>query len=336
LGFALLMAAFGACSDNTMDSEAKMANLKADSLSVKLKSPELKAINTQLLADPGNAELYYKRAAVYMMLRQIPEAIEDAKRAVKLDSTKAEYFLALADGYFSQNKTKLAKEELEKVEMRFPENTEALLKLSELYFLVRQYQKAIDYANKALKIDDHLAQAYYLKGGIYKESGDTAKAISSLETAIEQDNQHVNAFEDLGLIYAARKNPLAFDYYRNAEKLDPSREELKYAKAKLLQDLGKADEALVEYENILANNRSCADCLYNMGAIYFGIKKDNKKALEYFTKTIEIHPTSVEAYFARAYTYARMRDKASARADYQMCLKLEPNYPPAIEGLNAL
>jgi tetratricopeptide (TPR) repeat protein len=319
-----------------IDKETKQANQKADSLSIKLNSPELKAVNAKLLNDPNNPSLYNERAAIYISLKQFPEAEGDAKRAIRLDSTRAEYYLTLVDANFAQNKTRFAKEYLERITKKFPENTEALLKLAELYFLVQQYQQAIDYVNRALKIDDNLAQGYYLKGNIYKETGDTTRAISSFETAVEQDAKFENAFVDLGLIYSARKNPIAMDYYNNALKLDPNNDYVKYAQAKLLQDLGKIDEAIQAYEILSKEKTDCFNCFYNLGAIYFEIKKDNMKALEYFTRAIALNPEYTEAYFARGLTYARMKDKASAKADYDMCLKLQPNYAPAIDGLNGL
>ena len=103
---------------------------------------------------------------------------------MKIDSTKAKYYVTLADVYFATNKTRLSKETLEATVKKFPNNTEALLKLAELFFLVRQYEIAITNINKALKIDENMANAYYLKGSVFKEMGDTAKAISSLQTAI--------------------------------------------------------------------------------------------------------------------------------------------------------
>jgi tetratricopeptide (TPR) repeat protein len=321
---------------NSVDKDTAVANEKADSLSIKLNSPELKMVNAELLKEPSNGSLYQKRANVYMLLRQFPEAEGDAKRAIKMDSTRDDFFMTLADIYFAENKTKLAKETLEMIEKKFPPNSSVLLKLSELYFLVQKYQEAIDYANKALKIDQNLAQGYYLKGNIYKESGDTAKAISNLVTTTEQDSRFKNAFQDLGVIYAARKNPLAFEYYNNALKLDPDNTEVKYGIAKLLQDLGKIDEAIVKYDEIIASDNTCKNCCYNLGAIYLQLKKDNKKAAECFTKAIHVDPNYVEAYLARGFSYAGLRDKASAKADYEMCLKLFPNYPPAIQGLNEL
>ncbi|MDP3555879.1 MAG: tetratricopeptide repeat protein [Bacteroidota bacterium] len=323
------------CKNNSIeqtDTEIKTS----DSLSTKLNSPELKAINLKLLNDPNNAELYNTRASIYISLKQLPEAINDSKRCIKLDSTKSEYYMTLVDAYYSQNNTRSAKDLLEIIEKKFPENTEALLKLSELFYLVKQYQKGIDYVNKALKINDRLAKAYYLKGSIYRESGDTARAISSLQTAIEQDNKYENAFIDMGLMYAARKNPIALEYYNNALKVNPYNENTIYARAKLLQDIGKTDEAITEYNSILQKNKSCENCYYNLGAIYLEIKKDNKAALENFTNAIMLNPNFAQAYFARGYTYAKLKDKESAKADYNMCLKIQPNFEAAIQALNEL
>lgn len=328
---------FVSCKNTTIDKEElEASNLKADSISIKLNAPELKAVNKELLEDPNNADLYNKRALIYLNIKQFNEAVNDAKRAIKLDTTKSNYYLTLVDIYFGQNNTRLAKELLEITEKKFPENTEALLKLSELFFLVQKYQKGIDYANKALKLDENLAKAYFIKGSIYRESGDTSKALSSLQTVIEQDNKYVEAFYDIGVMYAARKNPIALEYYNNALKINPANAEVQYARAKLLQDLGKIDEAIVEYQAILLKNPSCENCCYNMGAIYLDLKKDPKKALEQFTKAIEINPNYIEAYFARGYTYSKLKEKESAKADYNMCLKIQPNYDPAVRGLNEL
>lgn len=332
--FLLFILGFASC--KTEDPEVAELNERADSLSLKLNSPALKTVNAELLKDPNNAELYNKRAGIYLDLRQLPAAVGDALRAIKLDSTRSDFYMTLTDAYFAQNKTRQAKELLEIMEKKFPDNTETLLKLAELYYLVQQYQKGIDYTNKALKLDEHLAKGYYIKGSIYRESGDTAKALSSLQTAIEQDSKYEDAFIDLGVIYAARKNNLALEYYDNALRINPANQETRYARAKFLQDTERYDDAINEYKAILDKNTACETCLYNLGAIHLEVKNDANKALEYFTKAIQINPSYLEAYLARGFTYAKLKDKESATADYKTCLKLEPNYEPALQGLREL
>lgn len=330
-----LLIVFVSCR-NEEEKELELQASKADSISIKLNAPELKAVNSAILKDPGNAALYNKRAVVYVGIKQLEEAVFDAKRAIHLDSANAQYYLTLVDVYFSQNNTRLAKELLETIEKKFPENVEGLLKLGELYFLVRQYQKGIDYVNKALKVDENLAKAYYLKGSIYKESGDTARAISSLETAVDQDNRFEDAFFDLGIIYAARKNPLALEYYNSALRINPSNVNILYARAKLLQDLGKVDDAIKEYEDMITKNKTCDQCLYNLGAVYLELRKEPGKAIDYFNRAIAINPNYADAYFARGYAYAKLNNKKSAKADYETCLSLSPGHEGAALGMNSL
>jgi tetratricopeptide (TPR) repeat protein len=309
---------------------------RTDSLLEKINSPELKEVNLKILEDPNNAALYNKRAKIYISYKYFSEAIGDALRAMKLDSTKAEYYITCADVYFATNKTRYSKDMLEAAVKKFPDNTEALLKMAELLYLVKQYERSIEYINKALKIDENLAKAYFLKGSVYKESGDTAKAISSITTAVEQDNKYFDAFFELGLIYAARKNPLAMEYYNNALSVKPNNEGVLYAKAKLLQDLNKTDESIAAYEGILKINKSNEDVLYNLGALNLYKKKDANKALDYFSRAINANPKNTEAFYARGVCYMVMKDYNNAKADMQMCLQITKNYEPAIEALNDL
>lgn len=309
---------------------------RADSLLKIINSPELAALNKKILDTPDDANLYNERAKIYLQFKQLEDAINDCKRAIRMDTTNAAFYLTEADVFFAANETRNAKEVLENVVKRFPENTDGLLKLGELFYFVKQYENAFAKINQALKVNENLAKAYYLKGNIYKEIGDTGKAVSSLETAIEQDNKNYGAFLDLGLIYGAKKNPLAFEYYNNAIALNPTNSEALYAKAKLFQDMGQIKEAVGVYNQILKINPNHVFSIYNLGAIEFGINKDPKKAIEHFTTAVTIDPKYAEAYFARGACYQELKDNANASADYNMCLQLKPNYEPAVEGLNSL
>lgn len=330
---ATIALSFSSCKNEVVTKEEQE---KIDSLSLKLNSPELKALNAQLLEDPRDPDLYIKRCQLYIQLKQFEEAAGDAKRAIRLDSTVASYYVMLGDVYFAENKTRQTKEVLERTVVKFPESTEALMKLSELYFIVKQYKEAIENINKALKINENIAKAYYLKGSIYRESGDTSKAISSLETAVEQDNRFIDAYYDLGVIYAARKNPLAFEYYTNALRIDGNYVNAQYGRAKLYQDLGKYDEAVNEYSSLLNKDKNNEQAIYNLGAIYLEVKDQPEKAIEYFNKAIALNDRWASAYFARGYSYAKLGNKQNAKDDYKKCLSIDPEFTEATVGLRQL
>lgn len=335
----LLSVFFSACNPSKEDNKNN-SDTKADSTLIKINSPALTAVSDKILANPGSADLYNERAKIYLSLKMPKEALSDCNRCLRIDSSKAEYYLTRADIFFSENKTRDSKTVLEAIEKKFPDNTEALLKLAELYFFVQNYQKAIDYCNNALKRDESIAKGYYLKGNIYRESGDTSKAISSLQTAIEQDNKFADAYFEIGLLYASRKNMLALDYYNNALKNNANSMDVMYAIAKLYQDVKDAEKAIATYSNIISKSKPDeklrAQSYYNIAAIYLGEKNDRNKALENFTNAISAKPDYIEAYLARGYVYSLLKDKNNAKADYNMCLKLVPNYEAAVQGLNEL
>jgi tetratricopeptide (TPR) repeat protein len=308
----------------------------ADSLSKVLNAPELKEINSQILAQPASAELYDRRALIYRNLQQFEASVNDSKRAIRLDSLNNKYYMTLVDCYFMQNKTRMARELLEIMEKKFPDDIESRLKLAELFFAVRQYQNAIDYTNKALKIDENTPRAYFLKGNIYRESGDTSRAISSLQTAVEQDNTYADAFHDLGILFGAKRDPLALQYYENALRLRPGNIETLYARAMFLQSTGKYAEAEKEYRDMIARDSLCARCHYNLGAMALDVKNDMKKAVSHFSDAIRADDTYVFAYYWRGYCRARMNDRTGAREDFNRCLQIEPGFRPAIESLGAL
>lgn len=330
---AFTLAAITSCKSSINDKENQQ---RADSLLAIINTPELKAINAQIIENPNDASLYNERAKIYLKHKQLIDAINDAKRSIRLDSSNADFYITEADVFFAANETKNCKDVLEKVAIKFPTNTEGLLKLGELYYFVKQYENAFVKINQALKINENIAKAYFLKGDIYKELGDTTKSISSYETAIEQDNRHYNAFLNLGIIYATRKNPIAFEYYDNALNVKPNSVEVLYAKAKLLQDLKRIPEAIAQYETLLKIDASHASSLYNLGAIELEHHQDANKALAYFSKAIEAQPKYAEAYFARAVCHQELKDKDNAVADYNICLQLKPNFQPAVEALNEI
>ena len=332
--FFLLGAAGILCSCN--GPAKKSTSETQDTTVAKVNAPELRRMNDLLKANPNDPELYLQRGRVYLELKDFDAATADGERALKLDSTKDTYYLFLTDAYFYNNHTRQAKEILERCVKNVPNSTEGFLKLAELYFYVRKYQEAINNINSALKLDETLPKAYFLKGMCYKESGDTSLAISSLQTACEQDNQYYDAYVEVGRLLALRHNPLALQYFNNALKIDPKSTETVYLVGKFYQDSKKFKEAVDAYLKLLQMDPKNKQALYNLGAMEFVAAKNKDKAKEYFTRAIDADPQYAEAYLARGICYEQAKDYDNAIADYKMAVQYKPNYPDAVNNLNRL
>lgn len=334
LALAVLAMALGSCGSEGGQEAAGTTN---DSTAVDSTAAGLSAINKRILDDPNNPDLYHERAKYHFRhTKDMEAALADMARVMKIDSTKAPYFLTLSDIYFTVNKTGNAKAALEKAIEVDPKNTDAMLKLAELHLYVRKHQESINYINMALKVDQYNSKAYFMKGMNYKEIGDTALAISSMETAVEQDPEYYAAYVQLGILHAAKKSPLAESYYNNALRVKPNSIEVLYNRAKFYQDMGNWNAAIQAYSELLKVDPTYKYAHFNLGVIHLVNLKVYDQALVHFNNAIQYDPKYKEAYYGRGTAYQSMGDVKKAGDDYRAALRIDPQYGPAIQALNAL
>ncbi len=299
-------------------------------------SGALKQLNEQIAADPHNADALHARAKYYLSIKDYPDSYTDLMQVLNIDSSKAAYYMTLSDVYFYTNKTGASKRALEKAVSLDEKNIDALLKLAELYLYVSKNDKSLEYINKALKIDQYNAKAYFMKGMNYKDLKDTARAISSMQTAVEQDQSYYHAYMQLGILNAARKNPITVEYYKNAIRIQPNSTEAWYAIGKFYQDTGDWENAITAYNALIAANPNNKFACYNLGVIYLVNLKKYKQALEHFTEAVKIDSNYVEAYYGKGVTYHALGDEKQAAESYQQCLRINPDYKPAQQDLKQL
>ncbi|HEY4799090.1 MAG TPA: tetratricopeptide repeat protein, partial [Bacteroidia bacterium] len=264
-GWLIVAFVFSSCGNKDLKKEKQVAGDTA--------YPEILALNKKIEADRNNSELYYQRAKARFFHRDFQNAIADMQIVLKIDSTKSAYYIFLSDLYLTQNKSKDTRQMLRKAIAVDSSNSEALMKYSELFYLMRKYDTAIFYVNRSLHFDRNNPLAHFQRGLILKEWGDTAKAIASFQLAVELNQKYFEAYMQLGIINTAIKNPLALEYFNTALSLDPKSVEARYAKGFYLQSAGELPKALEEYKAILDIYPDHKDARYNTGAILHEQKK---------------------------------------------------------------
>lgn len=296
----------------------------------------LQQLNDRIMKNPKDASAYFARGQVFSAKNILQQAFVDVSKATIIDSTRPEYFLLLADICFRGLQIQKAVQAFEKCLQLEPENIEANLKLSELYMYIKVYPKAIDYANTVLRINKNNQKAYFIKGFVYKESGDTSRAISSFTTVVELDPENYDAYIQLGILHAAKGNDLAIQYYSNALRIRPSSEEALYNRGLYYQESGLLEKAEEDYKLILSKNSAYTNAYYNLGFIALVNKKDYPEAIKQFSKAIEIDQNYVEAFYNRGVAYQYSGNKKSAEKDFRSALSIFPNYSLAKDRLNEL
>lgn len=294
----------------------------------------LELITARIQGSPGNAALYAKRADILLQQGKSQLAYDDMLTAVKLDSMNYDYQFKFSEISFVAGKSRQTKEALEKCLELKPEDANARLKLAELYIYVKEYKKALSLLKEVTDADKLNAKAYFLKGLSFKLAGDTAAAISSYQRCVELDQEYYHAYMQLGVLFGAKHNPVALDYYNNALNLNTQSTEALYAKSLFYQDHGDIKSAVSGYNMLLQIDSTYYFGYYNLGYIAFNVEKDFRKATVLFTKAIKFNPAYAEAYYMRGLSFEQLGEYAKSIRDYTESLKIAPGYELAVVGLD--
>jgi tetratricopeptide (TPR) repeat protein len=294
------------------------------------------ALTEKINSDPGNASLYYQRSKWYLSLKKTAAAEGDIRKALSIDSTHSDYYLLLGDVSFARFQIPESESAFQKAISIDPNNIDAFLKLSELYLYMKKYEDAIRMSNEALRIDKHRGKAYFIKGFVYKETKDTARAISNFQTCVEQDPTYYDAMIQLANLYASHNDPIALQYYNSALKLQPHSVEALYDRGLFYQNTGSLEKAVNDYKQLLKINPEYGFAYFNLGFIAMKYEKDYRKAIPLFTSALENEKHYVEAYYNRGVCYEKIGDKQQAKADYLEALNIFPTYDLAKNALKRL
>ena len=333
--FFLVLGAYSVllCSCSNQARHENNENVQVSDTLKNTKDTALININEQIKKNPGDLSLFHRRAKYLFDRAEINGAIADMHRIIKLDSSQSEYFLTLAEILLVTGNGGGVKQALDKCVTLDPKNVQGHLKMAEFRMLTDDFKGCLKELDEALKIDKYNAKAYFIKGMAFKNIGDTAKAVSSFQTTVEQDPEYYHAYMQLGLIYAAVKNNFAIDYFKSAVKNNPKSIEAYYALGMFYQENNMPELALASYDAIIKIDASYKNAHFNKGFVYSEYLNDFSKALLNYNDAIKYAPDYVEAYYQRGFTYERMKNINQASLDYKQALKINPTYTLAARGL---
>jgi tetratricopeptide (TPR) repeat protein len=291
-------------------------------------------INTQIIAAPNNPELYIAKARYFLDKGNLQSAMEEADRAIGLDTSNVNYRIFKADAYYDASDLLAAKSTYLKVLELDETNIHGNIKMSWISLISGLHDDCFVYANNALKQNQYLPEPYYLKGLSYKELGNFKLAVSNFRTSTEQDNDYIESWLQLGYMYDAAEDTLAGAFYENALRIDSNNIDGLYAFGAHLQKWGLAEEAIAEYQHIIRVNDNYHDAYFNIGFVYLELLHENDSAIKYYDKVLALNPYNFKGYYNRGLAFERTDLIPQARMDYEKTLELKPDYTPAAKGMS--
>ena len=288
------------------------------------------SLDSLLLKYPDSVNLLVKHGELALTNFKYDIAIADAAKAFRLDSSRLDTRMLYADAIC--NNPAIQNADITKAQFHYqklikkdPKNIRALVGMAMTYTLRQDFDNSFKYINRALKINPRYRDAYILKGTNYRILGNLKLAISSYETAVQQDPSFYGGYLMLGALYESQKNSICIEYYTTAAQLQPSNPDVLYSLAYSKQIFGQENDAKIIYRKmILIDTTGVA--YFQLGYMKQFSDKDLDSALYFYNATLDIEPRHIESHHNIGLIYEDKKDISNALLSYAKVLKYNPDF----------
>ena len=285
--------------------------------------------------DTTNPDQLYMEASKYFQSKQYGLAEHYLDMAMRHKPNEPDFIMAKADLYMEQNKSRQALDILEQGVKAVPRDTFLRLKQMQFLIITRQYSTAIQKSSELLAMDPQNPEAFFLRGLIFKETGNDSLAVINFQRAVDINPELSDAYINLGDLYAKKGDPLALKYYQNALAFNKDNPIAKHSIAYYYQNHNKLEEAIKLYEDIERVTPGYPDAYLNLGIIYYTQEKI-PEAYEQFSKLLELDDQVAEGYFYRALAAEQLGMPQKALFDMKEAVSIDPQYEEAKKELDRM
>ncbi len=303
-----------------------------------------------------SAQFYFNKGIKEKNARLFAVAAKDFDKAIQFNKNYTDAYVENGKVNLEMRKIDAALGNFTKAYQLQPTNNEVVKQLSTLYFNNRQFQKAIDLAQKCSNCSD----ADRIIGMSYYNLEDYGKAETLLQKAVNKNDKDAEAAYTLGRTYLELENEKsAIPQFQKAITIEPERNEWMY-------ELGLIYYNQNDYKNALKYFNMAGDSGYNKsndfyenlgfaqlytGDVQNGIKtltevlnkKPNNRellnnianamyetkrydaALLYFQKLLELNPKDASSLFMAGMAFQKKGDKEKGQKICDKAIEMDPS-----------
>lgn len=177
-------------------------------------------------------------------------------------------------------------------------------------------------------------EAAFAKSYSLEKNSDFSAAINVLKKVNNESSYEINL--RLGwLSYNAGLLNESVIFYNKAQKLKPYSEEVRFGLILPLSALGKWNDVIKVYDEILSVSPNNTVALYRLGLVYYG-RKEYSKANTLFSKVVDLYPFGYDGLLMLGWTSYFLGNTGQAKVLFNKVNLYNPGDKSAIEGLGLI
>ena len=172
-------------------------------------------------------------------------------------------------------------------------------------------------------VDGGVADHADLRRGIeLQEDGHIEQAFHAYSSAIDSDPRNAEAYARRAYVYIVMDDLTnAAADLRIADKLDPDLPWTSLHRGMIYDEIGKHDEAILEYTRVIDLDPGMSDAHINRASVYLEIG-DAESALDDLIQAGRLEPENAELFLVRGQVYLMTGDLGRAEADLLQVLEI--------------
>jgi len=300
-----------------------------------LKKPPYAGLTDSIGRFPNDPVLYLERALLLSQNNLHELASPDYYKSWQLTSDPG-VALEYASNLLLINRVDSARNFLETISPRFPDNNDVKRRLGEIYMQTGNSEKASQQYDEILRTDPLNFEAWFDKSELALKLGDTTSAIDAMQHSFS-----IMPISYTGLplvnLYIARKDPKALGICDVLIAQDSTHQQTDalFLKGVYYSETQQYAKSIKQFDSCIARDWKFTDAYIEKGIVYTQ-QKHYEEALKIFNMAATVSNTDSDAYYWIGRCYEAMNQKEKAIENYQRAVSLEPNFHEAKARLHIL
>ncbi len=250
---------------------------------------------------PDDPEPLRLRGQTKLQVNKFEEALADFDAALKLEPNHVPTLESKIDALLELKRFDDALKVCDEIEKLAPLSSEAIFHRARIAAVQKEFEKALELLNKAAELDPKNPAILMIRAAVYQELKKTEEALKDVNAALA---------------------------------LRPGNPALLRLRAALLAGSGKFSEAIADLEQVRKAQSPEDQVLLNLQlGLLYSAQKYYGRAVEHFTKVLEVEPKNVAALRGRGDALLSMGRQAEAIKDYEKALEVDPKDSGVLNNL---
>ena len=246
----------------------------------------------------------------------------------KINLTIKETF-ALAVQHHQKNNLQVAEKLYKEILKTNPNHANTRNNLGSVLKELGESRKAISCFQKAIEIQSNHADAHYNLGSVLKELGESRKAISCFQKAIQIQPNHADAHYNLGNTFRElEESEKAIGCYEKAIQIQPNHADAHNNLGNAFRELEESEKAIGCYEKAIQIQPNHAHAHNNLGNALKDLG-EHQKAIGCYEKAIAIQSNHADTHYNLGNALKELGESRKAISCYEKAIEIQSNHADA-------